>query len=290
MDHQHTADIDWAERIEDLDRSASVEADRNRAIVAWLTPAVGARVADVGCGTGAMTALLAEAVGGTGQVVALDGEATLLAATAARCASAGVAGRVSTVRHDLTAGPLPAADLDLVWAAGVVHHLPDQQAAVDMLTRTLAPGGRLALAEGGLSSRSLPWDLGVGRPGLEERLAAAEAEWFAAMRADMDHARSTPYGWSAVLRAAGLGDVSARSFLLDRPAPLQPAELTHVLAALAVRVAHVSDWLCEDDRAAWRRLLDPDDEQHLGRRADLFVLSARTVHVGSVVQPRPASQ
>ncbi len=281
MSHRHTEDIDWAERIEDLDRSASVGAVRNRAIATWLEAADGARVADVGCGAGAMTALLAEAVGRDGQVVAFDSEPTLLAATATRCESAGVAGRVTTTQHDLTAGPPPAANLDLVWAAGVVHHLPDQQAAVDMLARMLAPGGRLALAEGGLSTRYLPWDLGAGPPGLEERLAAAEADWFCAMRDDMDGARPTPYGWPSALRRAGLGDVSARSFLLDRPAPLDPEDLTYVLASLAARIDHVGDRLTERDRAAWRRLLDPDDEQHLGRRADLYLLSALTVHVGT---------
>jgi hypothetical protein len=69
-------------------------------------------------------------------------------------------------------------------ASGVVHHLPDQQATLnDMVTR-LAPEGRLVLGEGELGGRSLPWDLGVGEPGLELRLGAAQERWFAAMRRD----------------------------------------------------------------------------------------------------------
>ncbi|MFU8849527.1 methyltransferase domain-containing protein [Micromonospora sp. SL1-18] len=45
---------------------------------------------------------------------------------------------------------------DLVWASAVVHHLGAQQGAVHAFTGLLAPGGRLALAEGGLPARHLP--------------------------------------------------------------------------------------------------------------------------------------
>ena len=281
MNHTHTPDVDWAAVVDDLDRSAAVNRPTNEQVVAWLTSPPGAPVADVGCGAGGMTVLLAEAVGPRGRVVAMDGEPALLAATAQRCGHAGVGDRVSTVQHDVAEGALPVERLDLLWAAGVVHHIPDQQAAVDRLAAALASAGRLALAEGGLASRCLPWDLGVGRPGLESRLGAAEEAWFADMRADLAGARRTPYGWASVLTAAGLTDVTARSFLLDRPAPLDAGTRTHVVDSLAVRVERVGDRLGADDRDAWERLLDPDRPDHLGRRDDLHLLAATTVHVGT---------
>ena len=85
-------------------------------------------------------------------------------------------GDLSAVRA--AAGP----GADLVWASGSVHHAGDQQRAVDTLAGLLAPGGRLALAEGGLPLRCLPWEVGVGEPGLEIRLDAAQDRWFARMR------------------------------------------------------------------------------------------------------------
>lgn len=264
-----------------MDRAATISLPLDQAVVAWLAPPPGALVADVGCGAGGMTALLADAVGADGHVVALDGEPALLAETATRCERVGLGERVTTVRHDLADGPLPAEGLDLVWAAHVVHHLPDQQAALDRLVPPLGTGGRLALAEGGLASRCLPWDLGVGAPGLEDRLGAAEADWFGAMRRDLTGARRTPHGWSSMLTAAGLVSVSARSFLLDRPAPLDPQIRAHVAESLALQVQRVVDRLSPADRDAWERLLDPAGPDHVGQRDDVHVLSATTVHVGT---------
>ncbi len=241
----------------------------------------GARVADVGCGAGGMTALLAVAVGPSGQVVAVDGEPALLEATARHSHHEGVGDRVSTLWHDLAAGPLPADGFDLLWAAGVVHHLPDQQAALDGLAVVLTSGGRLALGEGGLSSRGLPWDLGIGEPGLYDRLSSAEDEWFVAMRLGIDGARRMPYGWSTALARAGLVDVSSRSFLLDLPSPLTVEQRTLLVDGIRGQVERVGERLTADDAAAWQLLLDPDDDFYLGRREDTYLLSASTVHVGT---------
>src|SRR5690242_10582545 len=94
------------------------------------------------------------------------------------------------------------APADLIWASASVHHAADQQAAVDALASLLAPGGRLALAEGGLPARMLPWDLGLGEPGLELRLDAVQDRWFAAMRAGIPGSVPMPYGWTEALQRA----------------------------------------------------------------------------------------
>ena len=41
----------------------------------------------------------------------------------------------------------------MIWASGVIHHLGDQQQALDALASLLAEDGRLALAEDVLDSR-----------------------------------------------------------------------------------------------------------------------------------------
>jgi SAM-dependent methyltransferase len=125
-----------------------------------------------------------------GTLVLVDMVPELLAAAeAVVAAAAGVDGavRVLTTLADI-AGPARFAELpdaDLVWASNVTHHLPDQREAIATLVRRLAPGGCLALSEGGLSMRCLPWDVGVGEPGLQDRLVAAQGTWFHRMRTEM---------------------------------------------------------------------------------------------------------
>jgi hypothetical protein len=163
-----------------------------------------------------------------------------------------------------------------------VHHAGDQQRAVGTLVTLLAPGGRLALAEGGLPMRCLPWDVGVGEPGLEVRLDAAQDIWFARMRRQLPDAVPMPYGWPNALRRAGLTDVRTATWLFEAPTPLTPADRQRVVRELSHRVERLAETglLGGDDVAAWARLLDEGDPAWLGHRDDLQRLTARSVHIG----------
>lgn len=280
--HEHTSDVDWADVVGDLERSADVLGPVSEQVMSWLGVTEGSKVADIGCGAGGMTAMMASAVGRSGTVYAVDGETVLLDATLERCRQLGYDDRVRTQRHDLSTGvPELSRLLDLAWAAHVVHHLPDQLTAIKELSSLLIDGGRMALSEGGLKMSMLPWDVGVGEPGLEGRLHAAEEAWFVRMRASIPGSTRAPYGWPTLLRMAGLSEVQSRSFLLDRPSPISPLVAGYVLGSLHRRVERAEDSLTQDDLAAWRRLLDPDDSAYLGSRDDLYCLTAITVHVGS---------
>jgi len=277
MPHQHgrTEDLDWSSMLETLGRADDIEADLNAQIADWLLAGDERLIYDLGCGAGGMTAALRAAAPRDSRVVAVDGEPALLAATRRRAG-------VETVLADLgTELPVESGSADLIWAGGVIHHLPDQQAVLADLADRLAPGGRLALGEGGLHSRSLPWDLGVGEPGLELRLDAAQDRWFARMRRDLPGAVPMLDGWSTALQRAGLVDVTARSFLLDLPAPLGSRELDHVLGRLrGFTDRDGREDLPEEERAVLRRVTDPEDALHRRIREDLFLLAARTVYVG----------
>jgi SAM-dependent methyltransferase len=294
-DHANPTEIDWAAGVAHLEEADAFFAPMYEEMAGWLAPAVGAKVLDAGCGAGGMTVLLAQAVGPAGRVVAVDAEPSALAAVRARLAAFGLDGRVELIRHDLQPADASSTsssgvqapfgdDFDLIWAAHAIHHLPDQAAAVRSLAGWLGPGGRLALAEGGLRMRCLPFDVGLGEPGLEDRVEAAFTQWFNAMRASLPGATPSSHGWPRLVRDAGLEAVRTRSFLFETGPPLQPRQAAFVRRRFEDALDRLGDLLDRADRVALARLCDQDDEAFVDRRDDVFALTVESVHVGT----RPA--
>lgn len=288
--HTHD-DVDWASRLSALRRFALLEHEPLATVAARLTEGLGegATVVDVGCGAGGMSSALAAALqrGGGGTMVLVDAVDEVLAAaqeavTTTLSASSGAGVSVETVLADAGTAELrdlvPAADV--VWASAVVHHLPDQQAAITRLADALRSGGLLAVAEGGLETRCLPWDLGVGRPGLEQRLNAGRDEWFGELRATMPDAVRMPYGWTAALGRAGLAATGSFGYLIDHPAPAGPFVREFAVERVEWLSEAAGERLDPEDREAVQRLLDSGAPEYVGTRDDIYLLSARTVHHG----------
>ncbi len=276
--------VDWHSWLDRLRRSDEIVEDAWRGIVPRLLDPGTRTVLDVGSGTGGIAALFAEAMPAGATIVLVDTTPELLDAADARVrASAGTRVEVRSVLAD--AGNDELLDLvpraDLVLASFVVHHLPDEQRGVDRLTALVEPGGRLALVEGGLEQLCLPWDLGVGEPGLQGRLSAARGEWFRALRTGIDAAVPMPYGWNRALTRAGLVHVESVSYLVDHPPPPTGPVRDAVLQWLSGVREVAAAWLSADDLRTVDALLDPDGEHHVGDRDDVFLLTAHTVHLGS---------
>jgi ubiquinone/menaquinone biosynthesis C-methylase UbiE len=280
----HHDDVDWAAMATYMSAWDDVAKPVHRAITAWLGVGDGDVVVDVGSGAGGMTAVLADAVGATGTVIAVDGDAVLL--DVARRRAERPDRHVVTVHADLEQQELrdvlPPPTADLVHASAVVHHFDDELRAIRELAAVVRPGGRIALVEGGLGTRCLPADCGIGEPGLEQRLATAQEAWFWSEVRPAFATVRTGRGWGTLLDAAGLVDVAARSFLLDVPPPLDEPTRKVVRDAFAAQAARVGDRLDEDDRETLRQLLDPDNPHGVMRRPDVHLLRATTVHVGTV--------
>jgi hypothetical protein len=100
------------------------------------------------------------------------------------------------------------------------------------------------------------------------------------MRAALADAKQEVEDWSALFSAVGLAPQGTRSFLLDLPAPLSGQARDHVIAEFARRREAFAEELSADDLATLDRLLDPEDPAGLHQRPDLFLLTARTVHLG----------
>jgi SAM-dependent methyltransferase len=282
MSHHHEAtSIDWSEFGPMLERGAELQSPLYRQAAAWLgelLPAAGVRrVLDIGSGPGVVTELLAEAFP-YAELVAVDAEAPLLERAEARARRAGHGDRIRTRLAELPGGFDELGEADLIWAGNSVHHLGDQRAALGAFARLLRPGGLLAVVEGGLPSRHLPRDIGIGRPGLEGRIDVAVQEWFCAMRAELPGVKDEVEDWRALLAAAGLTPSGTRSFLLDIPAPVPEIAREQLVSAYALQRTMAEGRLADDDLAIIDRLLDPDDPQGLRRRPDAYLLTARTVH------------
>lgn len=278
-DHGHT-DVDWAEMGPQLENQAELFTPLYERAMAWLAKDVTepGLIVDAGSGPGVVSCLFAETFPGA-RVMAVDSAEPLLERARARAARQGVADRFATLEGEL---PSILEELDypadLLWAGRSLHHLGDQRAALAAFADRLAPGGTLALLEGGLPARFLPRDIGIGRPGLQARLDAVEAEWFTRMRAGLPGSVAETEDWAALLTAVGLKHTRTRSFLIDLPAPASDRARAYVAAYLSRIRDAVTEGLDAEDRATLDRLLDPADPASVHRRPDVFVLSACTVH------------
>jgi SAM-dependent methyltransferase len=101
----------------------------------------GGVVVDVGCGTGRALPALRQAVGPDGSVIAADLTPEMLAQARAQATAA----RAALVVADARQLPFADAAADVLFAAGLINHLPDTEAGLTELARVTRSGGLLVL-------------------------------------------------------------------------------------------------------------------------------------------------
>src|SRR6266498_494398 len=104
---------------------------------------VGKRVLDVGAGPGYATIDLAETVGPTGEVIALERSQNFVRAMEAACRARSV-NNVKIHEIDLMTDDLPAVDYDFAWCRWVVSFVSDPALLIRKLTRVM-PKGSLSI-------------------------------------------------------------------------------------------------------------------------------------------------
>jgi SAM-dependent methyltransferase len=125
-----------------------------RELLLGCLPPAPARVADLGCGTGTLSLLLAQE-GYDVDGVDFSPEMVRLARE-----KAGDRAGVGFVVADAADPPLPPASYDVVLCRHVLWAIEDRASALEQWVDLLAPGGRLVLVEGS-------WHTGAGLTGAE---------------------------------------------------------------------------------------------------------------------------
>ena len=280
-EHVHLDDADWEALAADTELEGELllpfVTDTAERITEQRGPDVPSvrRILDVGSGPGVGTCELARLFPAA-EVVAVDGSPAMLERASRRAAADGVGDRVSTHLAHLPDGLDGLGPVDVVWASMSLHHVADETGALRVLGALLGPSGVLAVAEVADPMRVLPDDIELGRRGLADRLARAEAEWFAAMRAGL-HGSGASADVGSMIRAAGLDVVDAALGATSRRSTPERDRPAVRLGTGRARPPAA--------RGATRRgrppvldvLADPDDQRGVMHRADVFVAASRQI-------------
>jgi len=109
-----------------------------------LGDARGLKIADIGCGTGASTLLLAREL--DAQITAVDFLPEFLAMLDSAAKRAGLSNRITTLAASMDALSFDEQSLDAIWSEGAIYNMGFED-GVKAWRRFLKPGGVLAVSE-----------------------------------------------------------------------------------------------------------------------------------------------
>lgn len=250
------------------------------AMIDWLSGGQPLHVLDAGCGQGVPALIFAEH-GCT--VVGVDIHEPSLEQAAVFLTGTGFHRQVEFKQADMLHLPFDDHTFDLVWSSAALHHVADKRTVVHELKRVLKPGGRLAIREGGLPLQLLPFDIGIGEPGLQYRLNLADERWFAAMTQDT-LPDNIPYAWAQLLRDEGFYDINAQTFTELLVPPFSDAQQKFIMARLKRSLdrdqGSYGPLLSELDRETLNQLLDENSSHYVLARSDIQIHYGSSVYVG----------
>ena len=148
---------------------------RQRALEAWRSAGIGPgqTVLDVGCGPGYASLDLAELVGSSGRVVAIDKSERFLRALDVVCRERRI-DNITTYPADLDAGEFPDVFAHRAWCRWVFAFVKNPRAVLERIVTSLAPGGAIVVHE---YFDYATWRAAPRCSELEEFVAAVMASW-----------------------------------------------------------------------------------------------------------------
>lgn len=124
--------------------------------IAGLTKNTPLKVADIGCGTGAQTLVLAKSL--DGQIIAIDIFKEFLDKLQENISKNKLQSSISTLQASMEKLPFQPSELDCIWSEGAVYNIGFQK-AVSEWKKFLKPNGILAVSEISWTTNSRPKEL-----------------------------------------------------------------------------------------------------------------------------------
>ena len=110
-----------------------------------LDRAAGLQVADIGCGTGASTLVLASRLPNA-RIIAVDLFPEFLDILTERARAAGCSEQIETLAESMDSLPFAAGSLDLIWSEGAIYNMGFSK-GIEAWRPFLRPGGVIAVSE-----------------------------------------------------------------------------------------------------------------------------------------------
>jgi SAM-dependent methyltransferase len=216
-----------------------------RTLIDLMAPAPGESILDVGCGAGSLDRQLAQRLGSTSAITAIDVNPFLLSEAASLAEADGIAGRIRFLPGDAEALPFADESFDCIFSITVLEECDADRALAEMV-RVARPGGRVGVI---VRSIDLPqwWNVAAAGTLLDKMTAPPQSVGAKGV------ADASLYGRA---RRAGLRDLTCFPSLvtLDRPdGPIWRYREDHLLAQLSAEEA--ATWQAARDAAHGEGLL-----------------------------------
>ena len=152
---RETAAVMGHEGADWLERPERVAEERPDLLLAALALKPGMQVADIGAGTGYYSWRIAERIGPTGRVLAVDVQPEMIALLGTEMKRRRV-GNVVPVLGTTLDPRLPQDAVDVVLMVDVYHEFDHPREMLDAMVRALKPGGRMVFVEYRAEDASVP--------------------------------------------------------------------------------------------------------------------------------------
>lgn len=265
------ASADW------LDTHYAAMQPEYEEMLRWVGIQPGWKVLDAACGTGSYLPLVAELVGPTGEVHAVDLDPGIVELVRQRAAGGGWSAPVFARVGDVLKLPYEDDVFDVAWCANTSEYFTDDQCRQMLreLKRVVRPGGLVAVKE---------YD-----PTAQQFQPCPPAVFFRFWLAASQSSRLQMTSFNRTirlgewLRQSGLIDTCQRPTLMVRFQPLRAMERKFSREILQGNAELAAGYdLSAEDRAMWAKLGDVDAPDHILNHPDFQYRAIQTVFVGRV--------